>query len=169
MYEYMERLALDALSSAGTHVSLRSRISAYDIQPMPGFGYEMGAIEGTLHNPLRQAFHRAFAVTRPSALIAALRKYIPLISFIASAIQCNVSIFGINVSQPDNPFRTTPEQNGFESLYRIGKELVDEKKEAINANEKDEVDSSQVAGRDLIGALRACVSRDILHRVGFMS
>jgi hypothetical protein len=100
MYEYMERLALDALSSAGTRVSLRWGISAWNIEPMPGFGYEMDAIEGTLHNPLRQAFHHAFAVTRPSALITALRKYIPLIRFIASVIQCNLSILGINVPTP---------------------------------------------------------------------
>jgi hypothetical protein len=65
-----------------------------------------------------------------------------------------------------------PEQNAFESLYRIGKELVDEKKEAImrvNGDETDEVDASQVAGRDLMSALGACLSPDILHRSRFMS
>ena len=57
-------------------------------------------------------------------------------------------------------------------MYRIGKELVDEKKEAVmrvNGDEKDEVDSSQVAGRDLISALGACLSPNILYRNRFTS
>jgi hypothetical protein len=127
---------------------------------MPGFGYETDAIEGASQNPLRQAFIGAFAMPQPSVFMALLHKYIPPIRFIVSACGASISFTLIIFCKPDNSAGAVRARNGFSTLYRIGKELVDEKKEAVikdsSGGGKPVVTLSQMEGRDILSALGAC-------------
>ncbi|KAF8319090.1 cytochrome P450, partial [Clavulina sp. PMI_390] len=107
-----------------------------DIIGAAGFGYDIGAIEHGDQNELVKAFNHFFANNQKFNWNVLLRRFFPLFDLLA------------NFSESDKSRR-----RALETMQRIGRDIVQDKKNAATAEGHADAKGVNIAGRDLLALL----------------
>ena len=164
IHKHMEHVSLDILAAAGAHISLTlsnfgtAHLFAL-IRLYARLWLRDGCDRGGSPESPSSSIHRCFLHAITVRVHDTTSQIYPLYS-IYRECGASISFTLIIFCKPDNSAGAVRARNGFSTLYRIGKELVHEKKEVavkdFSGDGKLGVSLSQTEGQDILSALGAC-------------